>query len=281
VRGDARERSQALAPAAPAGTFKLTLTFTEDYPNKAPTVRFESKMFHPNSAPGRALRDSSFLLQTDAARPSLRGRRHLLRHPPEPVESDLRRLGGAHIHPVTALRPESKLASQLGGGAHVHREPARLRQARQSNRRAVLEPRRSCSRRRLLGRWLCAGGLIDNRANLVGFKLCATVHCPLSLRLLLARPPTFHVVAWTPAPPPPPPRRHNELHCRHCRLSSPCPSDPMSLKSSPVLTGRGRQSVSDARPCTCATPPPLRRASRRALLTVATKSSEVAAKQRR
>ena len=30
------------------GTFKLTLTFTEDYPNKAPTVRFESKMFHPN-----------------------------------------------------------------------------------------------------------------------------------------------------------------------------------------------------------------------------------------
>merc|ERR1711983_447982 len=30
------------------GTFKLTLTFTEDYPNKAPVVRFESKMFHPN-----------------------------------------------------------------------------------------------------------------------------------------------------------------------------------------------------------------------------------------
>lgn len=33
-----------------SGTFKLTLVFTEDYPNKAPTVRFESKMFHPNSA---------------------------------------------------------------------------------------------------------------------------------------------------------------------------------------------------------------------------------------
>jgi len=30
------------------GTFKLTLSFTEDYPNKAPGVRFESKMFHPN-----------------------------------------------------------------------------------------------------------------------------------------------------------------------------------------------------------------------------------------
>ena len=30
------------------GTFKLTLTFTEDYPNKAPTVKFVSTMFHPN-----------------------------------------------------------------------------------------------------------------------------------------------------------------------------------------------------------------------------------------
>eukprot|EP00026_Physarum_polycephalum_P016003 Phypoly_transcript_16823.p1 GENE.Phypoly_transcript_16823~~Phypoly_transcript_16823.p1 ORF type:complete len:157 (-),score=15.53 Phypoly_transcript_16823:374-802(-) len=30
------------------GTFKLLLTFSEDYPNKAPTVKFLSKMFHPN-----------------------------------------------------------------------------------------------------------------------------------------------------------------------------------------------------------------------------------------
>ncbi|KAL0332046.1 UNVERIFIED_CONTAM: Ubiquitin-conjugating enzyme E2 2 [Sesamum calycinum] len=30
------------------GTFKLTLQFTEDYPNKAPTLRFVSRMFHPN-----------------------------------------------------------------------------------------------------------------------------------------------------------------------------------------------------------------------------------------
>lgn len=30
------------------GVFRLTLEFTEDYPNKAPGVKFLTKMFHPN-----------------------------------------------------------------------------------------------------------------------------------------------------------------------------------------------------------------------------------------
>uniref|UniRef100_A0A2R8M3R0 UBC core domain-containing protein n=1 Tax=Callithrix jacchus TaxID=9483 RepID=A0A2R8M3R0_CALJA len=30
------------------GTFKLTTEITKEYPNKPPTVRFVSKMFHPN-----------------------------------------------------------------------------------------------------------------------------------------------------------------------------------------------------------------------------------------
>jgi len=30
------------------GTFKLSLGFSEDYPNKAPVVKFLSPMFHPN-----------------------------------------------------------------------------------------------------------------------------------------------------------------------------------------------------------------------------------------
>ena len=31
------------------GTFKLSVDFSEEYPNKAPTVKFITKMFHPNS----------------------------------------------------------------------------------------------------------------------------------------------------------------------------------------------------------------------------------------
>jgi len=48
--------SHPSSPTAPhprhhhAGTFKLTLEFTEEYPNKAPVVKFKSQMFHPNSA---------------------------------------------------------------------------------------------------------------------------------------------------------------------------------------------------------------------------------------
>ena len=30
------------------GTFRLTMEFTEEYPNKPPVVKFISKMFHPN-----------------------------------------------------------------------------------------------------------------------------------------------------------------------------------------------------------------------------------------
>jgi len=30
------------------GTFKLSLEFSEEYPNKPPQVKFVSKMFHPN-----------------------------------------------------------------------------------------------------------------------------------------------------------------------------------------------------------------------------------------
>uniref|UniRef100_A0A8C0WCC3 UBC core domain-containing protein n=1 Tax=Castor canadensis TaxID=51338 RepID=A0A8C0WCC3_CASCN len=34
------------------GTFKLVIEFSEEYPNKPPTVRFLSKMFHPNVVGG-------------------------------------------------------------------------------------------------------------------------------------------------------------------------------------------------------------------------------------
>ncbi|CAG5865715.1 unnamed protein product, partial [Menidia menidia] len=35
-------------PLRMVSTFKLIVEFTEEYPNKPPTVRFVSKMFHPN-----------------------------------------------------------------------------------------------------------------------------------------------------------------------------------------------------------------------------------------
>lgn len=30
------------------GTFRLSMTFSEEYPNKPPVVKFLSKLFHPN-----------------------------------------------------------------------------------------------------------------------------------------------------------------------------------------------------------------------------------------
>lgn len=48
---DDRARALTLALADTPfedGSFRLTLTFTDAYPNKPPTVRFVSRMFHPN-----------------------------------------------------------------------------------------------------------------------------------------------------------------------------------------------------------------------------------------
>lgn len=35
------------------GVFRLTMEFSEDYPNKAPVVKFKTRLFHPN---GKSLR---------------------------------------------------------------------------------------------------------------------------------------------------------------------------------------------------------------------------------
>ena len=116
------------------GTFKLSVDFTEDYPNKAPTVKFMTKMFHPNSALApRGPRASR--APAAAARPrrprarfprSLRGRFDLPRHPAEPVVAYLRHLRDPHLDSVAAVRPQPELARELRGrppvpGRHTHR----------------------------------------------------------------------------------------------------------------------------------------------------------------
>lgn len=56
------ERYRVALPHSPshpslslAGTFKLLIEFSEEYPNKPPTVRFVSRMFHPNGKQTQSL----------------------------------------------------------------------------------------------------------------------------------------------------------------------------------------------------------------------------------
>ena len=44
------------------GTFKLALEFTEEFPYKAPIVRFTTKMFHPNSKAYTVYNDGTICL---------------------------------------------------------------------------------------------------------------------------------------------------------------------------------------------------------------------------
>ena len=44
------------------GTFKLLLEFSDEFPNKAPTVRFTTKIFHPNSTPHVVYNDGTICL---------------------------------------------------------------------------------------------------------------------------------------------------------------------------------------------------------------------------
>ena len=134
------------------GTFKVTLQFSEEYPNKAPVVKFVSRMFHPNSLFSSF--PSSFPFPCIPPHPltlspvsslaccSLPEREHLPGHPAEPVEPDLRRVGHPHEHPVAAVGPQPREPRQWGGGAPLHRKQARVRPPGARGGGAVVEGRR-------------------------------------------------------------------------------------------------------------------------------------------
>ncbi len=103
---------------------------------------------------------------------SLRRRWHLPGHPAEQLEPHLRRVCGAHLHPVAALRPQPKLACQLRGGAHVHRVQARapLRRAKPpsltARRPADASTTSACRRVRVVPCCSCASDAPRHRRRL-------------------------------------------------------------------------------------------------------------------
>ena len=60
------------------GTFKLTLEFSEEYPNKPPVVKFLSKVSSRNVLKNQI----TLVIISDVPPKHLRRRRHLSRHPP-------------------------------------------------------------------------------------------------------------------------------------------------------------------------------------------------------
>jgi len=110
------------------GTFKLTLQFQEDYPNKPPTVRFVSAMFHPNGTalappprpPGEwrltTCVPSSAFPPSPLHTRSVRGRPAVSRHSAESLEPDIRR--GRHPDLDSGTRPRSRY---VAAGQRTHR----------------------------------------------------------------------------------------------------------------------------------------------------------------
>eukprot|EP01108_Squamamoeba_japonica_P008489 TRINITY_DN756_c0_g1_i2.p1 TRINITY_DN756_c0_g1~~TRINITY_DN756_c0_g1_i2.p1 ORF type:complete len:174 (-),score=40.58 TRINITY_DN756_c0_g1_i2:137-613(-) len=108
------------------GTFKLTLEFSEEYPNKAPKVKFASKMFHPNVyADGSICLD---ILQNQVSRsaPFAGVVVALTRSTTLPVVAYLRHCGHSDVYSVAAVRSQPEFAGQQRGGAPLRGKQARV-----------------------------------------------------------------------------------------------------------------------------------------------------------
>eukprot|EP00345_Euplotes_harpa_P010367 CAMPEP_0168345182 /NCGR_PEP_ID=MMETSP0213-20121227/17382_1 /TAXON_ID=151035 /ORGANISM="Euplotes harpa, Strain FSP1.4" /LENGTH=177 /DNA_ID=CAMNT_0008353311 /DNA_START=13 /DNA_END=546 /DNA_ORIENTATION=- len=87
------------------GIFKLKMVFSEEYPNKAPDVRFVNKMFHPN-----IYNDGTICIDILSS----------------PLVANLRRVGHSDLSAVAVVRPKSEFAGERDRSQALCGQPERV-----------------------------------------------------------------------------------------------------------------------------------------------------------